>query len=174
MSRSPLQHPLLRALLLVAVLGAQFGLLMWGGTLVGGFDDPYPNEYAIALDYDRHVGREVAVTAEVVSTDPLVVYEAFTYHDVRLTVEGAAVDASVGDRLVAFGVLEPDGVLRAERAYTIPESGLQYAYGVSALAGLWVLARLIRGWRVDTKRWGLAPRPEREGREADEGGAHDA
>lgn len=167
MSRSPLQHPLVRALLLVAVLGAQFGLLLWGGTLVGGFDDRYPNEYAIALDQDRYVGREVAITAEVVSTDPLVVYEAFQYRDVRLTVEGADVDATVGDRLVAFGVLEPDGVLRAERAYTVPASGLQYAYAVSALAGLWVLARLLRGWRIDTERWGLAPRAERERGEHD-------
>ena len=157
------RSPLLRALLLVAVLGAQFGLLLWGGTLVGGFDDPYPNEYAIALDSDRYVGQEVAVTAEVVSTDPLVVYEAFQYRDVRLTVEGADVDADVGDRLVVFGVLQPDGRLEAIRAYTIPESGLQYAYVVSALAGLWVLARLVRGWRVDTSEWGLAPREEREG-----------
>jgi hypothetical protein len=163
-----LRSPLLRAVLLVAVLGAQFGLLLWGGALVGSFDDPYPNEYAIALDYDRHVGREVTVTAEVVSTDPLVVYEAFQYKDVRLTVDGADVDASVGDRLAVFGVLQPDGRLEAIRAYTVPDSGLRYAYAVSALAGLWVLVRLVRGWRVDTDGWGLAPREEREG------GARDA
>jgi len=101
--------------------------------------------------------------AEVVSTDPLVVYESFQYRDVRLTVEGADVDASVGDRLSVFGVLEPDGVLRAERAYTVPDSGLQYAYTVSALAGLGVLVRLFRGWRIDGKRWGLAPRAETSG-----------
>ena len=148
-----------RALLLVLVLGAQFGLLLWGGTLVGNLDSPYPDEYAIALDYDRHVGREVAVTAEVVSTDPLVVYEGFMYRDFRVTVEGAEVDPAVGNRLSVFGVLEADGRLRAIRAYTVEDSGLQYAYAVSALAGLWTLARLLRGWHVDTERWGLTPRP---------------
>jgi len=153
---------LLRVVLLVAVLGAQFGLLLWGGAAIDGFDDPYPSAYAIASDYDRHVGHEVAVTAEVVSTDPLVVYEAFQYRDVRLTVDGADVDANVGDRLVVFGVLRPDGEVEAIRAYTVPQTGLWYTYGVSALAGLWVLARLVRGWRVDTDQWGLAPRRERD------------
>jgi hypothetical protein len=156
------RSPLLRAVLLVAVLCAQSGLLLWGGAAVDGFDDPYPDEYAVAVDYDRHVGHEVAVTAEVVSTDPLVVYEAFQYRDVRLTVKGADVNVDVGDRLVVFGVLRPDGRLEAIRAYTVVPSGLWYTYGVSALAGLWVLARLVRGWRVDTERWGLAPRRERD------------
>lgn len=77
-------------------------------------------------------------------------------------------DAAVGDELWVYGVVEStrdtgtgtEATVRALNAFVVPRSGLQYAYVVSALAGLWVLYRLVRGWRLDTGRWGLIPREE--------------
>lgn len=152
-----------RVLLLVFVLAAQAGLLVWGGaSLVAAGDTTYPNEYALALNYDAHVGQRVEVTADVVSTDPLVVHRSFQYREVRLTIRDADVDASPGDRLVVFGVAEPDHTIRAIDAYVVPQRGLWYASAVSLLGGLWVLARIVRQWRVTTDGWGLTPRGERD------------
>jgi hypothetical protein len=150
-------------------LALQVGLLVWGGRLVGTVDSRgLPTEYSLAAAPDRYAGEEVVVTAEVVSTDPLVVADSFQYRDVRVTVVDADVDAAVGDDLRVYGVVEStrdtgtgtEATVRALNAFVVPRSGLQYAYVVSALAGLWVLYRLVRGWRLDTGRWGLIPREE--------------
>lgn len=154
--------PLRRALLLCLVLGAQVGLLLWGGAVATELNRPYVNENSLVEAGDAYVGEEVAFGASVVATDPLVVSESVDADERRLTVVGADVDARVGDQLVVYGTLETPERLRAIRAYTVPQTGLWYTYGVSALAGLWVLARLVRGWRVDTDQWGLAPRRERD------------
>lgn len=160
------RSPFLRAGLLVVVLLAQFGLLLYGGAVLTGVVAPeahvYPNEYALALNHDAYVGEQVEVTAEVVSTDPLVVTEEFAYRDVRLTVEGLDIEAEPGDTVSVFGVIEEGGVLRASDGFVVEDGSLRYAVVVSLLAGLWVLGRLLRGWRVDTTTGGLVPREERD------------
>jgi hypothetical protein len=157
-----LDSPLRRALLLCLVLGAQVGLLLWGGAVATELERPYVNENALVAHGDAYVNEEVAFGASVVATDPLVVAESVDGAERRLTVVDADADARVGDHLVVYGMLETPERVRAVRAYTVPQTGLWYTYGVSTLAGLWVLARLVRGWRVDTERWGLAPRRERD------------
>lgn len=158
------ESPAVRGVSLVLVLAAQVGLLVLGGTaVVGQGTDPYPSEYALALDYDAYVGSEVSVEGEVVSTDPVVIARQFQYQEIRLTIRDVDTEVTTGETLFVFGVAEPDHTIRAERAYTVSGSGQLYAYVVSALAGAWVLARLVRGWRVDPAAWGLTPREGRDG-----------
>jgi hypothetical protein len=76
------------------------------------------------------------------------------------------VDAAVGDELWVYGVVKltrdtgtgTEAIVRSLNAFVVPCSGRQYAHAVFALAGLWVLCRPVRGWRLDTEAWGLIPR----------------
>lgn len=43
---------------------------------------------------------------------------------------------------------------------------VQYMYGISALAGVWVGARLCLGWRFDPRSLAIRPQSEREDRDA--------
>jgi hypothetical protein len=71
-------------------LALQVGLLVWGGRLVGTVDSRgLPTEYSLAAAPDRYAGEEVVVTAEVVTTDPLVGSGSFRDRDVRVTVVDA-------------------------------------------------------------------------------------
>jgi hypothetical protein len=166
-----LRSPSLRAVLIVAVLLAQFGLLLWGGVALDRTNSPenhlYPNEYALTLDYDAYVGERAEVRAEVVSTDPLVIERGFLYQDFRARVVGLDLDASPGDTVEVFGVVEEDATIRAIDGFVVPEGSNTYAYVVSGLAGLWVLGRIVRGWTLSTERGNVGLRPrDRERRDA--------
>jgi hypothetical protein len=157
--------------LLAFVLAAQVGLLVWAGTMpVAPGAHVYPTEYDLATDYDRFLGQRAEVSGEVVATDPLVVRRVDGSVDVRLTVRGTDVAAERGDRIRAFGVVEPNHTVRATTAYAVPQGRQRYAWTVSFLAGLWVLARIVRHWSPDTDGWVLVPSGEdadaREGRDA--------
>lgn len=143
----------LRGLVVLALLGGLFGLGVWFGSL------PYdpasgalPGVDLLAKDYDRFEGHEVDVGGRVVSTDPVVIVaEPDAGGELRLTV--VDLDESVrvreGVDLRVYGVAEADHTVRALNAYTVSPIGLWYAWSVSFLAGLWVLGRIGRYWRVD-------------------------
>lgn len=144
--------PLLRRALLVCVL-----LVVLSGTFVAyGSLGPapdrnvYPDNRDLADDYDRYVGDRVVVSGEVVSTDPLVVAAGdgrggeVEYRIVRTSKRPA-----VGEDLRVFGVAGRDGTIVTQDAFVVDEGGSRYAYGASALAGVWVLGRLVRRWRLD-------------------------
>jgi hypothetical protein len=107
------------------------------------------------------------VSAEVVSTDPLVIGREFGYREFRVRVVGIELDAEPGDTVEVFGVVEEDATIRATDGFVVPEGSTTYAYVVSGLAGLWVLGRIVRGWTLSVKRGDIGLRPrEREGRDA--------
>lgn len=154
-----LRSPRARAVLVLLVLGAQFGLLVWHGTLAPAPEvGDYPNSADLVADYDRYAGDRVAVSGAVVATGPVVVELRSGGDSRRLTVRELSVPVERGDRLRVYGVADPDGTVRAINAFTVPRWGLWYTYAVSFLAGLWVLARLGRHWTVDRTALGLAPR----------------
>ena len=144
--------PLLRRALLVCVLlVVLFGTFVAYGSLGPAPErNVYPDNRDLADDYDRYVGDRVAVSGEVVSTDPLVVAATdgrggeIEYRIVRTTKRPA-----VGEDLRVFGIAREGGVIAARDGFVVDEGGPLYAYGASALAGLWVLGRLVRRWRLD-------------------------
>lgn len=154
------QLPVRRLAGIVVLLGCLLGLTIWFGSLASAPEvGAYPDEDQLGTDYDSWVGKEASLTGTVVDTDPLtIVAEYGTDSQIRLRISDTAVDARQGDRLAVFGVVEPNHTVRALNAYTIPPANYLYMYVVSFLAGLWVLGRLVRTWRLDWETWSLVPR----------------
>jgi hypothetical protein len=109
----------------------------------------YPDGPAVAADYETHVGDRVLVSGPVVATDPPTVRLHSGAGDTVTVTVATDRRPAVGDGLTVFGRLRPDGHLDARRAFVVPDGRLWYTYTTSALAGLWVLVRLLRWWRVD-------------------------
>ncbi|WP_416840388.1 hypothetical protein [Haloferax sp. DFSO52] len=152
--------PVRRLVAILVLLGCLLGLMIWFGSLA---PDPavgaYPSTTELGIEYDVWVGEQASLTGTVIETDPLtIVAEYGSGEQVRLKVTGAAIDAQQGDTLAVYGVVEPNHTIRALNAYTIPASNYLYMYVVSFLAGVWVLGRLIRTWRIDWGSWSLEPR----------------
>jgi hypothetical protein len=151
------------ALLLAALVAALVGF----GTLTPNpADGRYPGTDAVASDPAQYHGDQVVVGGTVVGTDPIVLeagYETvrdggFARGTVRFTVTGVATAVDRGDSLQVFGTLGQDRSIAADETVVSSPDGDAYMYAVSFLAGLWVLARLTRQWRIDWKRLAVVPR----------------
>ncbi len=139
-----------RLLALVGLLLALAGLGIWFGSLPPAPDaGSYPGKSALLADYDRYVGDRVVVDGQVTDADPVTVRVESGDEAATVRVTGVDVAVSPGDTLRVYGVVEPGGEIRALNAFAVSGWGMPYAVGVSALAGLWVLARLRRYWRID-------------------------
>ena len=143
-----------RALTVALLLAGLLVLGVWFGTLqpAPALGD-YPDADDLAADYDAYLGEPVAVGGRVVATDPVTI-DAFG--DDTYVVTDLAIQPDRDDNLYVFAVVRPDATLEATTAYTVPPWGRTYTYVVSALAGLWVLARIVRHWQLE--RWSLTPR----------------
>jgi hypothetical protein len=158
-----LESRVARVVAVVVLLGALFSLTVWYGSLS---PDPtvgaYPGTEELAGDYDRYLGERVAIGGRIVGTEPVVIVAEYGVDsELRLRVVG--LDDSVrpvkGDQLRVFGTVEPGRTVRALNAFTVPAWGIRYMLSVSFLAGLWMLGRIIRYWRVD---WGSLALSRRE------------
>lgn len=118
----------------------------------------FPNAGNLLSDYDALVGREVLLTGTVVSTDPAVLEIARGGRVMRLVLRDLAASPAVGDRVQVHGTVRPGRVVEVIDAVVVPRSGLRYAWSVSFLAGLWVLGRLVRFWRIDPGRFAVVAR----------------
>lgn len=120
----------------------------------------YPDEDAFVTDPDRYLGESVTTGGTVRQLDPLVI-AVDTPRGVReLTVTGTDLSPSIGDRVRVFGTLATPLTIESTGAFVVPPSGLWYAWGISFIAGLWVLARLVSHWTVDRTRLAFVPREE--------------
>lgn len=162
MLRSPRARLLVVLLVVLLLLAALFGLVVWHGTLEPAPEaGAYPGSEELGEEYDRYLGEEVSVGGRVVETDPVVIKAEYGVDEsIRLMVVGldADVEAEEGAFLRVFGVVEPDRTVQASNAFAVPSGGQWYAWGVSFLAGLWVLVRIVRRFRFDREAWGLVPR----------------
>ena len=158
-----------RLTLLVFLLIALSALL-----IVGGIDRPpapelgvYPGADDIAHHPDTHLNQQVSFTGQVVSTDPLIIradYETDAELDsIRITLTDVDADIERGDTLQVVGVLTDPRTVRPTNVVVVPRTGLWYAWVTSFAAGLWVLARLLRHWRLDTETGAFHPNPKRDG-----------
>ena len=149
-----------RAVIILVLLVFLFGLAVWYGSLgpAPGLGD-YPGEYQLATDYEQYLGERVTVGGPIVATDPVTIRTPTdTGAPLRLTVTDLSISVDEGEELRVYGVVEPDHTIRAINAVSVPQSGHWYAWSVSFLAGLWVLGRLVRYWRLDRRTWTLTPR----------------
>lgn len=150
----------IRLVVLIGLLVALFGLLVWFGSLSPApAAGAYPGEEELATDYEQFVGERVVVSGQIIATDPVTIQASYGAGEtMTLRVTNVSEDGTAGDSLRVYGVAKPDGEIRALNAFTVPWWGSQYAVGVSALAGVWVFLRTINHWRVDTDDWALERR----------------
>ena len=156
-----LRTPRSRAVALLVLFALLVGLFVLSGA---GEPDPdqhaYPDGDHLALEYERYVGEQAGVSGAVVSTDPVVIETGPPGEGIALTVEGVEEPVEEGQALRAFGEVQEGQVLAAEETLVREPWELAYMYVVSFLAGLWVLVRLLRGWRIEWNAVGLEPRAE--------------
>jgi hypothetical protein len=143
---------------LALLLGVLAALVAWyGATAADAALSRFPGEDQIAVGYETWVGTRVQVGGTVVETDPVVVAAEYTawvgdgYERgvARFTVRGLSHPVAPGEHLQVFGTARPGRTIEASNGVVVPASNYPYMYAVSFLAGCWVLARLIRGWRID-------------------------
>jgi len=131
-------------------------------------DGRYPGTDAIVRDTQAHLGERVVITGQVTGTNPVVVRD--TYSIVRgRSVSGGSVEFTVvnvdtavkrGERVQVYGTLTEERTIEALDTIVVPPQNYLYMYGVSFLAGLWVLGRLLSQWTVNWQRLALVPRTE--------------
>ena len=121
----------------------------------------------LAASDGAHVGQHVEVNGEFVRTDPVVVteYERWTGDRYRTGVLGFTVTdlettVSPCRSIQVYGTLTSEGQIEAANGVVVPVGNVLYMYGISALASVWVLARLARGWTVDRETLAVEPRPD--------------
>jgi len=145
-------------------------LLFWYG--VPTPPDPQlgqvPTADHLATDADAYVGQPVQVTGTVVGTDPVVVEAGYEYWSenryrtgtLELAVTGLTTDVTPGQTLQVYGTLRDDRTIDATNSSVRTAGSRTFMYGISALAGVWVLARFVRGWTVDWDTFAVERRPE--------------
>lgn len=156
--RSSAQSRLLAIGILLVILA---GLFVWAGTIE---PDPADNNYPGVSDIhetpDEYVGDRISVDGTVVDMDPLTIETTVAGDRITFVIENADPDVAAGDHLVVFGTLQPNNHVTAIDTVHREPWEAYYMYVVSFLAGLWVLARLVDGWTLDTDDWTIVPRTD--------------
>lgn len=156
-----------RVIALPLLLGALVGLAVWFGTVPPNPElGYYPTADHLMVDDDSYVGEQVQVSGTVVETDPVEVFveyaswdgERYRIGSGRLRVTGAVGAVQEGQAVQIYGTVQPGGTIRATESVVVPVEDQLYMYTVSFLAGLWVLARLVRGWTVVPEQFAIRRR----------------
>lgn len=165
-----IHHLTIRIAIVVALLGILLGLAVWYGSLPPAPEQgAYPDTHDLGADYDRYVGERVSVSGTVVSTSPVIIVNTYPPgNTLRLRITDLSIEVEKGNHVHVNGVARPNHTIRAKNAVVVPRSGHLYVWSVSFLAGLWVLGRIIRHWRLNTSEWTLQRRETPLARNMDE------
>lgn len=160
-----LDRPRHRLVALVALLGLLCGSLVAAGTIA---PDPtvnhYPDQEDLGREYAAYQGEYVELDGTIVETDPIVIEADYAPdRTVALTITNVDEPVTVGQRLGVFGIARSDHTIEAHATVGVSRWETYYAWVVSLLAGLWVLARFVRGWRFDRSTASFEPRETRDG-----------
>lgn len=145
------------AFLLIVLVGVCVGFGIQTAVTAGG---PLPGQDQLAYDYDAYVGDEAEVSGIVINTEPVVLAAEYQYFAegqryrgvLTITIRGVSEPVAEGDIMQVAGTVEEGQALTARNAVAVPNRNVWYMYTVSALAGFWVLGRLLAGWRFDPRQ----------------------
>lgn len=157
-----LSNPRTRFVIIAVLLAILAGLFVWAGTIEPDpADNNYPSTSDIHDNPNQYIGEQVTVSGIVVNTDPLTIEdEPVPSETITFVIENADPDVTVGDHLSAFGTLQQDNRVTATNTVDREPWEATYMHVVSFLAGLWVLARLVNRWTINTTNWTVVPRTE--------------
>ena len=156
---TPRGRRLLAVALLIGLLG---GLSVWHGTLVpNAANGRYPGPEAIAINGDVTTGDAVTIWGTVVATDPVVIKTEPRGQFVRFTLTGEPIaGVSGGTTVGVHGTLASPDKVAVDHALLQEPWELQYLYGISVIAGLWVLSRFFRDWQLEGSTLSFQPRSQ--------------
>lgn len=112
----------------------------------------FPDATEFTETPERYLGDRVVTGGFVQQTSPVVIEVETTRGKRLLTVTDSELSPAEGDKLRVYGVLTGPETIQSLNAFVVPRGGLFYTWGISFLAGLWVLSRLLRHWTVDRSR----------------------
>jgi hypothetical protein len=148
-----------RVLVVLCLLAVQASLFpLYAQQPVDPAAHVYPEESEVASDPAAYVGDRVEITGFVQGTDPLVVRVDTVEGTATIRVVDHELSPEVGEKVRVFGTLTAADELRATDGFVVPQRGRWYAWGISFLAGLWVLGRLVTHWQVSPDTLGFRPR----------------
>ncbi|WP_227014852.1 hypothetical protein [Natronorubrum aibiense] len=163
---SPLAGQRSRLLAAVVLVALVAGCLVWAGTTPDPLESQYPDETSVTPSPEAYVGEQVVLGGFVVETDPVVIatrasgYGRFTLVGANDELQNADGPLTMGDQVTAFGTLEDESTLVVERTTTRESSETAYMLLASAVGGLWVAGRFLRGWRFDRTTLAFVPREQ--------------
>jgi hypothetical protein len=120
----------------------------------------FPTEDEFTTTPDSYLGETVTSGGIVQTTAPLRIEVHTPTGTDQITIVGTALTPEVGDNVRVQGTLVGPTTIRATRAFVVTQQGLWYTWSISFLAGLWVLARLVRHWTVDSQTLAFHPRDQ--------------
>ncbi|MDL5363295.1 hypothetical protein [Halalkalicoccus sp. NIPERK01] len=149
-----------RFLALCVLACALAGLVVGAGTMAPDLSNGhYPDGVEVAADFPAYHGESVEVSGTVVGTDPVAIeVDDGTDRPPVLTVRTVDGSVAVGQELRVFGTARPGGVVVANETVLVSPWETYYAWAVSFVAGVWVLARFLRGWRFERSTLQFVPR----------------
>lgn len=118
-----------------------------------------PGEEEFLNSPDQYLGTQVETGGIVVDESPLTIQVETTRGTQQLQIWGFPANPAQGDKIRVAGTLRESTAIDAHNGFVVPQRGRWYAWGISFLAGLWVLTRLIRHWRTDRSTLGFVRRP---------------
>lgn len=137
-------------------------LLVWAGTVPPNVDQHrYLGNEQIVESYDAYIGSQAQVGGTVVRTDPVVLKLIHHRSTHEVIVRDVPQSTQPGDRIVVFGTVQRNDVIDSQGSTVREPWEPIYMYLISCLGGLWILARLINGWRFDWDQWTIVPRENR-------------
>lgn len=158
-----------RLVTICLLVGALAGLAVWFGTVPPGAQAGQPlTTDRIAASENVPVGQHVQVTGSVWKTDPVVLTTEYAYWtgthyrtgSREFIVTGSVTPVTSSQSLQVYGTLRSANTIEATNSVAVSRANISYMYVVSALAGVWTLARLALGWTVDRRTLAITRRPE--------------
>lgn len=147
----------------LVLLAALFGLFVAHGTLEPDpADNRFPGNEEI-VSGSLGSGDKVVISGEIVDRDQGETVVELEVNDEfhRVVVTGFD-DGEPGDDAWVYGTVAGERAVDTERSIVREPWEIVYMYAISLVAGFWVLARFLRGWRFDRDEWGFLPR-DRDG-----------
>ncbi len=152
------KYRILTASILIILL---FSLFIWYGGIKPDPDKGnYPGSEQLIEDYDRYVGKKAEITGEVIDKDPIKIEIEHGNKKAGLTITGTNEDVEKGDRLTVFGTVKQNHTIESENSFSVPFLNYIYMYGISGIAAVWILIRIIKQWKWSKERSRLEKREE--------------
>ena len=150
-----------RVLTIIVLVLILFTLFVWYGNLES---DPeqgnYPGAEELVKDYDKYVGEKVEVTGKVVDEDPIRIEIEYGEQKKGLTIIGTDKQVDKGDRFSVYGTVKENGTIDAENTVVFPFLNYIYMYLISIVGATWILIRIIKQWRWNSKELQFERRDE--------------